>query len=92
MLTRFLGITTVLLVLLLVALQAQAPKAPAQSNYPGRYQLVSSPFSVWMTNGDTNTETTVFKIDTATGNTWKFEYGKASGKLVNGWTEMRANY
>jgi hypothetical protein len=92
MLTRSLAITVVVLVLLLAVLHAQAPKAVVLPTYAGRYQLVSSSFSIWMPNGDTGTETTVFKIDTATGNTWKFETGKVSGKLVNGWTEMHSNY
>lgn len=91
MLTRSLGTTVVLIVLLLAALQAQSPKAQLQPTYPGRYQLVSSPFTIWMPKGDTSTETTVFKVDTATGKTWKFEVGKIDGKLINGWTELRQN-
>jgi hypothetical protein len=89
MLTRSFAITVVILILLLVALQAQAPKLSTQPSSSGRYQLISSPFSIWMPDGRTTSETTVFKFDSATGRTWKCENGKVDEKIVNRWNEIQ---
>jgi len=39
--------------------------------------------------GTANPDTTVFRIDTATGKTWRYMTGlDKEGKIVNGWLEV----
>ena len=63
-------------ILLAVALLglAQRPSRPEAST--GRFRLLSSPFPV---AGTQESQTTVFRIDTTTGKTWRFTHAETSG-------------
>jgi urease accessory protein UreH len=74
-------------ILLLVAALLHGQTTPTGA---ARYQLVSSPYAIWMKNGPTLTETTIFKIDTTTGKTWKYVTGQdKDGKPMDGWNPMQ---
>ena len=79
---------TLLLLLISLLVHAQQPPTVA-SGTPGRYRLISSPVSPLGLKGTANPDTTVFRIDTATGKTWRYMTGlDKEGKIVNGWLEV----
>jgi hypothetical protein len=61
------------------ATPVQAPATTGSRLVIGRYQLVSGTASFVAINGATAPYPTMFKIDTATGETWMYSFGVQSG-------------
>jgi hypothetical protein len=79
-------VATLTILALVFLLHAQTQPSSTQL---GKFQLLSSPYTIWLKNGSSSSETTVFRIDTATGKTWKYVTGQtADGKHIDGWLEV----
>ena len=51
----------------------------------GRYQLVPAIVEFISSDGPTTQDRVLFKIDTATGQTWFYQTGRMKGKTVQEW-------
>ncbi len=87
---RHRALTTCLVIsttLLLVMLAGSAPRAEAQpQGAAGRFALVSAEFTVTSEGGAARQVTGLFKLDTATGNVWRYtEHVRKDGDVRTRW-------
>jgi hypothetical protein len=85
------AVSALALLLLTVLLHGQpnAPAAPAPA-VAGRYSVVGVPFTVNLSEGRTSVEQGVFKIDTATGQTWRHSTGVTKdGQFFERWVPIQ---
>jgi hypothetical protein len=87
--TLILATVALLFMLAVFAVHAQGPQAPPTTGRSGRFQLVAGEYVYLPKNGSLMTLHAVFKIDTETGEAWRFvSLMDNDDKLVERWQKI----